>query len=247
MTTTSRFGILLLLPLILFAALWSGMNHIASDYRHHPALDAWILLAAIVAALLPTVALTAVVRSLSQRGFAILKGGTVHTSQEIALFTLLRGEIVRWVPFELPLEGSFILEGGQHRVTIDLRIERQLSQDSAGRRLAALLPAIETRLNEQAHDAIHQGSRHDREIASAFDGSRLLNDEDIEITKSKLLSALEMAPIDGIDYPLQPSGITILGKPKISPLDTPLPEITADLHHPDSLDDELLLALDQPI
>jgi hypothetical protein len=134
-------------------------------------------------------------------GFAILKNGEACLPSEISLGMILGKQIKRWVSYEQPLNTNLcVVINKKMQAYFDVTIQRELTQDSYGKKIAAHLNDALEILEKNVQKAIYQSSEVDPSMGELLRANRLLNEEDIDIIKSKILSTIEMNEVQGISY-----------------------------------------------
>lgn len=167
-------------------------------------VDLYAFLLALAMALFPIIVVSQLVHHFRCPGFAILRNGEAATADDLGLRQLLM-QVEQWVLFEQPLSAEIGLAGRHHDIYARFRIPRRLLPDAAGRRLARHIARepgkVIAKLDQKALEALYRASQQNPEMAAGLDGTKLINDDELEVVKSMLLSALEIAAPEGVAYP----------------------------------------------
>lgn len=190
-----------LLPVIIFTVAYELLRRAADAEALHIArgLDLFAFGLALALALFHPLLVQQLVRYLVCDGFAILKNRTTLKPDEMSLRQLLWG-VEEWVPRELPFNGEVALAGRGMDIYLRLYIPRRLGDTSASRHLARHLQHALPQLDAHIQESLYKASQQDPTMATAFDGSQLINDAELEVIKSQILSTLELTVPDGVEY-----------------------------------------------
>ena len=144
-----------------------------------------------------------------QDGIAQLKNGLIQFSDELSVGSLLGGGIESWIPFNQPVHTTICIVGPHEWRYIDIAIERRITKSLDGKIIAANIDEIYPLLDQRLQRLIFSTSKTDQSFAEFFAKNQLMNDEDINTFKSKLLSIIEADVIPGIEYGFETSSIII--------------------------------------
>ncbi|MCW8825097.1 MAG: hypothetical protein OQK78_01600 [Gammaproteobacteria bacterium] len=199
----------LLLPLLGGGSVYLLLQYIGGHHVLNGELQSIITVISLMVAMAVSVIPRHLIQAELQDGIAQLKNGAVLFTEELSLDALLGGKIVSWIPFKQPLQTTICIVGPQEWRYIDVTIDRTIKKSNEGRVIAAnideLFPVLEQRLQR----LIFSMSKRDSSFADFFAQNQLMNDEDINVFKSKLLSTIESDLIPGLDYGIGTSGIII--------------------------------------
>jgi hypothetical protein len=144
-----------------------------------------------------------------QDGMAQLKSGAILFTEELSIRTLLGGEIESWIPFKQPIHTTICIVGPNEWRYVDIAIERNIKKSPEGRVIADHIDELYPILDQRLQRLIFSTSRTDPSFADFFAKNQLMNDEDINTFKNKLLSTIESDPIPGMEYGCENSSVIV--------------------------------------
>ncbi|MDH3355245.1 MAG: hypothetical protein OEL79_08540 [Chromatiales bacterium] len=199
----------LLLPLLGGGATYGLLQYIGGSHVANNELQSLIIIISLMVAMAVSVIPRHLIQAELQDGIAQLKNGRILFSEELSVHSLLGGGIASWIPFKQPMHTEICIVGPDDWRYIDIAIERNIKKSPEGKIIAANIDKLYTILDQRLQRLIFATSRIDPSFADFFAKNQLMNDEDIDIFKSKLLSLIESDPIPGIDYGFELSSIIV--------------------------------------
>lgn len=198
-----------IMPLVLAAWTYLLMAQLGGKWVDNIELQGVMGSTALLLGLLLGLISQFIIQAETQNGFALLKNRRVLLPQQLKLTDIMRHNVIGWIPFTIPLHTTICIYTPDEWRYIDVVIERELAKDHAGKIVAAHLDKAAPILEERLQKTIFAASQQDSSFAEFFAKNQLMNDEDIQIFKSKLLSAIERDQTPGVEYGISPSSIHI--------------------------------------
>lgn len=209
MTRISRLIFNLILPLILFNFGYFGLYWLGSDLVEGILLQFISIGLSLLLASLPPLVFRFLIRSQIKNGFALLKSGKIVTPDEITIGHVLGNQLVAWEAFAHHLDTEVCLQGDEELVYIKLRLDFSIPANKRGKLFVKHLKTNMTVFEIWVQRAIFIASAMERGLAHSLASSKLMNEEDENVLRSKILSALEMQPLKSLVLPSDTSGITV--------------------------------------
>ncbi len=210
MTLLSKLLLYFITPVLVFAVSFGSLSAVGSTQMvYHEAL-ALVTIIALIITIITSLISRYYVLSEMQDGIAILKNRHARLPTELTIVNIFGNQIDYWVSFNQPLHTTVSVVVDQNiRAYFDIDIERTLTNDRHGKQIAANLQQVLPILEESVQRSIYQASEMDKSLGELFSPNRLLNEEDIDIIKSKLLSAIESEAVQGIFFSHQMDTISL--------------------------------------
>lgn len=199
----------ILLPLIGGGITYIALQFIGGEHVANAELQSIITIISLLVAMAVSVIPRHLIQAELQDGIAILKNEAVMFTEELTVRALLGGGINSWVPFNQPVHTTICIVGPHEWRYIDIAIARHITKTFEGKIMAANIDEIFPVLEQRLQRLVFSTSRMDPSFADFFAENQLMNDEDINVFKSKLLSAIEADPIPGMEYGFETSDITV--------------------------------------
>ena len=199
----------LLLPLLGGGAAFGILQFLGGAHVANGELQSLITIISLLVAMAVSVIPRHLIQAELQDGIAQLKNGLIQFSDELSVGSLLGGGIESWIPFNQPVHTTICIVGPHEWRYIDIAIERRITKSLDGKIIAANIDEIYPLLDQRLQRLIFSTSKTDQSFAEFFAKNQLMNDEDINTFKSKLLSIIEADVIPGIEYGFETSSIII--------------------------------------
>lgn len=199
----------LLIPLLGGGAAFGILQFLGGNHVANSELLSLITIIAMLVAMAVSVIPRHLIQAELQDGIAQLKNGVIQFSEELSIRSLLGGRIESWIPFNQPVHTTICIVGPHDWRYIDVAIERRITKSVDGKVIAANIDKIYPLLDQRLQRLIFSTSKTDPSFAEFFAENQLMNDEDINTFKSKLLSIIEADVIPGIGYGFETSSIII--------------------------------------
>ena len=197
------------LPLLGGGATFGILQLIGGDHIANGELQSLIAIISLLVAIAVSVIPRHLILAELQNGIAQLNDGTIQFSDELSVRSLLGGAIESWIPYSQPIRTTICIAGPHDWRYIDVTIERHISRSREGKIIAAHIDEVYPILEQRLQHLIFASSQEDHSFADFFAANQLMNDEDINTFKSKLLSTIKLDKIPGIEYGLDHSTIII--------------------------------------
>ena len=199
----------LLLPLIGGGGIYALLQYIGGSHVANSELQSLITIISLMTAMAVSVIPRHLIQAELQDGIAQLKSGDIQFTKELSVRSLLSGGIESWIPFKQPIHTNICIVGPHDWRYIDVAIERNIKKTPEGKIIAANIDEIYPILEQRLQRLIFSTSRIDPDFAKFFSQNQLMNDQDIETFKEKLLSTIESDPIPGFEYGAESSSIIV--------------------------------------
>lgn len=199
----------LLLPIIGGGSVYVALQFIGAEHVANTELQSIITIIALLVAMAVSVIPRHLIQAELQEGIAILKNEAVMFTEELTVRALLGGGISSWVPFNQPIHTTICIVGPHEWRYIDVTIARHITKTFDGKIMAANIDEVFPILEQRLQRLIFSTSRMDPSFADFFAENQLMNDEDINVFKSKLLSTIESDPVPGMEYGFETSDISV--------------------------------------
>jgi len=199
----------LLLPLLGGGSIYLLLQYIGGHHVLNAELQALITVIALMVAMAVSVIPRQLIQAELQDGLAQLKDGRVLFTEELTINQLLGGKIAFWTPFAQPLQTTICIVGPHDWRYINIAIERHIKKSPEGKVIADNIDKLYPILEQRFQRLIFSTSRNDPSFANFFAHNQLMNDEDVDTFKSKLLSTIESDPIPGVEYGFETSSIIV--------------------------------------
>ncbi|QEP44234.1 hypothetical protein D5085_14545 [Ectothiorhodospiraceae bacterium BW-2] len=202
-----RYLIDFILPLMAATLDYLLLTMLGGEWIDNHEMQAVVIAHATVTALVVAAIPRAIIAAKLQEGFAILRNERACLPHELPFRALFGNQIAYWVPLAQPLETTICFYTPNEWRYVTVTFERRLSADDMGRRVAARFNRIEKELEEQLQRTLFAASKRDPSFADFLAEGQLMNDDDINTLKSKLLSVVESSPVPGVEYGIRPETI----------------------------------------
>ncbi|NOR51998.1 MAG: hypothetical protein GQ470_05205 [Gammaproteobacteria bacterium] len=208
---SKRIKLFLYLPLPLLGGgtTFGILQLVGGDHIANGELQSIIAIISLLVAIAVSIIPRHLILAELQNGIAQLDDGNIQFSDELSARSLLGGRVESWIPYSQPIHTTICIAGPHDWRYIDVIIERHISRSHEGKIIAAHIDEIYPILEERLQHLIFATSREDHSFADFFAANQLMNDEDINTFKSKLLSTIKLDKIPGIEYGLDPSTIIV--------------------------------------
>lgn len=209
MSATNHLLFYIAIPLLLGGGSLALMRLTDGNAGGGAAAEIIIASIALLLAVLPAIFYRLFIQSQLQQGFARLADGELRLPDELAIGDLLSDRIDSWVPYHHSLKVSVCLQGHNEKIHVQLRLRLEFTADQWGKSIARHLDKVLPHLQQTVQHRLYIASQMDRELACSLDGSKLLNEDEERVLRSKFLSALETIQLQGVHFPTVTSGIDI--------------------------------------
>jgi hypothetical protein len=209
MSASIRLSAYLFLPLLLSTGSFLALHALGNGIDKTPVVLGVMLTISLLLGLIPALLFRFFVHNQLRQGFAHMADGSVKLPHELGIRELAGDRIRHWQSYEQQLSTTVRLHGPDADLLVNLLLNLTLIPDEQGKQLAQHLDEALPLLERTVQECLYDASRMDVGLASALDGSTLLNEEDDRVLKSKFLCALETLSIEGVFFPHAASGIHI--------------------------------------
>ncbi len=201
MTFTSRLIVNYIFPILVMIVSYSTLRLLGGNQIQYHEVHGLVIIISLLITMLASLGSRYYFQSEIHNGFALLKNGESYLPSEISLSMILGNQIKKWVAYEQPLNTNLcVMINNKMNAYFDVTIQRELTQDDFGKRIAAHLNEALVILEQNVQQAVYESSKVDPSMGELFQANRLLNEDDVDIIKSKILSTIEMTEVQGISY-----------------------------------------------